>query len=87
MQKKPNKGKIYEYNPRTAFRLSLHLSEYQELYKNELTVTYPEEFPMNGEIVRKHRDLLLRWLKYHGNSENGEIEKRRHETVTEIFCA
>jgi hypothetical protein len=68
-QLRPNRGKIYEYNPRTAFRLSLHLSEYFDLYINEITVTYPAEFPTNGEIVRRHRHLVISWLKYHGVKE------------------
>lgn len=63
------RGKITEYTPRTAFRLSLHLSEFGDLYDNEITLTYPSEYPMNGEIVRNHRKLILEKLKYNGMKE------------------
>jgi hypothetical protein len=64
-----NRGKITEYTPRTAFRLSLHLSEYGELYENEITLTYPDEFPMNGEKVREDRHAMIRKLRKHGMTE------------------
>lgn len=59
----PNKKKIKEYTPRTAQRLSLHLSEYSPLYKWETTLTYPAEFPCDGKKVREDRLAILRILK------------------------
>lgn len=66
LQGKPKGSKIREYTPRTAVRLNLHLTEFSEKYKHEITVTYPAEFPTDGLIVRKHRHELLRRLKRHG---------------------
>ena len=63
------RGSITEYTPRTAFRLSLHLSEFGELYENEITLTYPSEFPMDGKILRKHRRKMMDKLKYYGVKE------------------
>lgn len=60
---KPNKNKISKYNPRTAQRLGLHLSEYAPLYKWETTLTYPAEYPCDGKIVREHRHAIIRKLK------------------------
>ncbi len=59
----PNKNKISQYSPRTAQRLGLHLSEHGPLYKWETTLTYPDEFPCDGNIVRKHRLAIIRKLK------------------------
>ncbi len=66
LQGKHKGSKIREYTPRTAVRLNLHLTEFSEKYKHEITVTYPAEFPTDGLIVRKHRHELLRRLKRHG---------------------
>lgn len=63
LQGRPKGSKITEYTPRTAVRLNLHLSEFSEKYKHEITVTYPAEFPTDGLIVRKHRLSLLRKIK------------------------
>lgn len=67
--KTPNKNNIKEYVPRTAFRLGLQLSEFGYLYKYEITLTYPEEFPMNGLEVRRHRLAILRKMKRYGMKE------------------
>jgi len=60
---KPNKNKIHDYNPRTAQRLGLHLSEYAHHYKWETTLTYPADFPCDGTKVRKHRKAIMRELR------------------------
>jgi hypothetical protein len=62
-EEKPNKNKIHDYNPRTAQRLGLHLSEYASFYKWETTLTYPADFPCDGTIVREHRHAIIRKLK------------------------
>jgi len=66
LQGKTKGSKIKEYTPRTAVRLNLHLSEFSEKYKHEITVTYPAEFPTDGLIVRKHRHELIRRIKRFG---------------------
>lgn len=68
-EKNPNKNKIHDYNPRTAQRLGLHLSEYAPLYKWETTLTYPADFPCDGRIVREHRHAIIRKLRRHGMKE------------------
>ena len=64
-----NKKNIYEYTPRTAFRLGFHLSELGNLYKYEITLTYPSEFPMDGLILRHHRKIMMQRLKRYGVKE------------------
>lgn len=64
-----NSTKVKEYNPRTARRLGLHLSEFGHLYSKEITLTWPKEFPMDGLVVREKRLKMLRKLKTYGVEE------------------
>jgi len=56
-------NKVTEYSPKTARRLGLHLSEFGEIFTKEITLTYPKEFPCDGLIVRKNRELFLLGMK------------------------
>jgi len=69
IQGRPKGAKIKEYTPRTAVRLNLHLKEFSELYRKEITLTYPSAFPTDGHIVRKHRLQIIRKLKDNGIRE------------------
>lgn len=64
-----NSTKVKDYNPRTARRLGLHLSEFGHLYNKEITLTWPSEFPTDGMVVREKRLRMLRKLKKYGVEE------------------
>ncbi len=64
-----NSTKVKDFNPRTARRMGLHLSEFGHLYEKEITLTWPREFPADGMVVREKRLKMLRKLKKYGVEE------------------
>ncbi|GAH86880.1 unnamed protein product, partial [marine sediment metagenome] len=35
-----------------------------------VTLTYPAVFPKNGKVVKKHLNVMLKWLKYRLPAKN-----------------
>jgi hypothetical protein len=64
------RGVISEFNKGVARRLTWFIRNCPCLDVVGQTVmislTYPLNFPMDGRLVKKHLDLILKWLKYRG---------------------
>jgi hypothetical protein len=39
-------------------------------FRTMVTLTYPQAFPKDGKVVKKHLDLMLKWIKYHALQTN-----------------
>ena len=39
-------------------------------FQSMVTLTYPAVFPKDGQVVKTHLDLMLKWLKYHTGKSN-----------------
>ncbi len=61
------RGVIKELTRKAVSRMKLHIRNTAiEHTKAFLTLTYPDNFPTDGALVKKHFDLLKRWLKRNG---------------------
>ncbi len=61
------RGVIKELSKSSVNRMKLTLRNVDPvLIKSILTLTYPKDFPLNGRDVKRHLDLMKRWLKRHG---------------------
>lgn len=64
------RGVISEFNKGVARRMTWFIRNCPCLDVVGQTVmihlTYPADFPLDGRFVKKHLDLMLKWLKYRG---------------------
>lgn len=61
------RGVIKELTRKSVGRMKLHIRNTgMEHTKAFLTLTYPDNFPTDGVLVKRHFDLMKRWLKRHG---------------------
>jgi hypothetical protein len=40
------------------------------VFRSMVTLTYPQAFPRDGKVVKKHLNKMLGWLKYHALQSN-----------------
>jgi hypothetical protein len=40
------------------------------VFRSMVTLTYPADFPRDGRVVKKHLNVMLKWLKYHTLQSN-----------------
>lgn len=59
----PTRGKITEFSSKSKFRLMHQLRNSQHHFKQFITLTYPEEFPKDGKVVKEHLNTFLTNLR------------------------
>jgi len=62
---KKKRGVIKKYSFGASKRLKFVLRNTSHLMNVKLTLTYPNEFPMDGELVKKQLHNFLAWLRYY----------------------
>jgi hypothetical protein len=61
------RGAVTSLSRQAMSRMKLHFRNAPvEAHKAILTLTYPKQHTTNGKEVKRHLDLMKRWLKYHG---------------------
>lgn len=61
------RGKITELSRKSRQRMKTHARNVPAgTFKAMLTLTYPRNFTTDGKEVKRHRDLIVRWLKRNG---------------------
>lgn len=60
------RGPISDMSPRALLRMVHAFKNCDCEFRSMLTLTYPSEFPSDGRIVNKHRELFLKQLVYLG---------------------
>lgn len=59
--------KITEWSRKSRTACELHIRNLAEgKVANFLTLTYPAEYSTDGRVVKKHLELMRKWLTYHG---------------------
>ena len=62
-QPKPERGKITMLSKKSRKRLAFIATNTRVTLQTMITLTYPDEFPTNGMIVKRNLDTFLKWAK------------------------
>ena len=57
------RGKIRKFSKRSARRLRHLVRNTEDMWKAFITLTYPENFPLNGREVKAHLNAFLQYLR------------------------
>jgi len=64
--KSSSRGRITEWSRKSQKHMNLALREVKDIMKNMVRLSYPADFPCDGRIVAKHRDVFLKRLRRRG---------------------
>jgi hypothetical protein len=91
VRQKTERGPVQELSRHSAMRLELVTSCMEPFMESFITLTYPNDYPSDGETVKKHLHKMLVWLKWYG-VENYlwtlEFQKRgapHYHIITDYF--
>jgi hypothetical protein len=65
-EEKKKRGVIKKYSFGASKRCKMFMRNTGHLMKVMITLTYPKDFSMDGEVVKEHLHKFLGWLRYHG---------------------
>ena len=65
-KEKRKRGAIKKYSFGASKRCKFFIRNTAHIMKVIITLTYPNDYPMDGVMVKKHLHKFLLWLTYHG---------------------
>lgn len=63
----PPRGEILQWSKKSRQRLAFVATNTDVTFRTMITLTYPLEYPSNGQTVKKHLNAFLMWLKRETN--------------------
>jgi hypothetical protein len=65
-RRRAKRSKIIKFSWRSARRLRHLVRNSEDLWKAFITLTYPEEYPSNGKVTKRHLNAFLQFLRSRG---------------------
>lgn len=65
-RRRAKRSKIIKFSWRSARRLRHLVRNSEDIWKAFITLTYPEEYPCNGRVTKKHLNAFLQFLRSRG---------------------
>lgn len=59
----PPRGEITQWSKKSRQRLAFVATNTDVKFRTMITLTYPQEFPSDGQTVKRHLDSFLKWLR------------------------
>ncbi len=65
-RRRAKRSKIIKFSWRSARRLRHLVRNSEDIWKAFITLTYPEEYPCNGRVTKRHLNAFLQFLRSRG---------------------